>query len=197
MDSINFVRERRRKLSKVEVQDRVWLRWSMIATGVVAVVVLVIVGVGFFFRWQVSQVQAQQASLKKEVASQVEVERSYVIFANKLRMIKDIVEDRADKQAAIAYFTQAFGSDGLLREINFAADKRIVDFRVQAPDVFAFQRVLQLLDSPAVRERYPKIKREELRRTGLGTYEIGVSIDLGPDKSASPAAGGASPAAKR
>lgn len=187
-DSINFVRERRRKLSKVEVQDRVWLRWSMIATGVVSGLVLVIVGVGLFFRWQVSQVQAQQESLKKEVASQVEVERSYVIFANKLRMIKDIVENRADKQAAIAYFTQAFGSDGLLREITFAADKRIVDFRVQAPDVFAFQRVLQLLDSPAVRERYPKIKREELRRTGLGTYEIGVTIDLGPDKSASPAA---------
>ncbi len=31
-DSINFVRERRRQLTKIEVQDRIWMRWSMIGT---------------------------------------------------------------------------------------------------------------------------------------------------------------------
>ncbi len=146
--------------------------------GVIAVVMLASVGVRLFFGYQVQRTKSEQDRLKREVASKQEVERSYVIFSNKLKMLQEIVSGRADKQAAIAFFTQAFGPEVLLKEISYEASDRKVSFRLQTDTVFSLERVVALLDSPEVRATYPKLERDELRRSNTGTYEVGVIVSL-------------------
>src|SRR5687768_4912754 len=100
--TINFVRQRQKLLSKQQQQDLLALRYAGIGAGIVALVTAVVLGGRFWLQFQLDELKAQETLLKRSVLSQEEMERSYVVFANKLKVIKQLLEDRSDKKAAIA-----------------------------------------------------------------------------------------------
>lgn len=193
-EGINFVRERRRRLSKSEVTDRQLLRMAMIALSGVFVAFLVVMGVQFGLTFQVNQAKAKQASLKRTVLSQEEIEKSYVLFANKLKSLGEIFTTRTNKQQAISYYTALFGPQVLMKEINYEADAGILSFGLNSPSIFLLQQVFDKLDSAEVQQLYPTLNKSELRRQNDGSYDMTVTVELLTKPSPSPKAA-ASPAA--
>lgn len=178
MLTINFVRDRRRELSKQEVTDRLWFRYSLMAAGVVMAVALVVVGVRLFLTFRVSQVMARQTQLKQSITSQQDVERSYVIFFQKLKILSELFDQKSNKQAAIQFFGTIFGPQVLIQEINYLAEDGILSFGLQADDVFVLEQVFATLNSPAVKEQFVDVSKSELRRQADGSYQITVTVQL-------------------
>lgn len=176
--TINFVRDRRRQLSKQELREQVWFRYSLMGFGVVVAVCLVAVGVRLFLGFQVRQVIARQDQLKVSLTSQEDVEKSYILFFQKLRVLKDLFNQKSNKQEAINFFGTIFGPDVLIQEINYLAEDAILSFGLRANDVFVLDRVFNTLNSTPVKEQFVAVNKSDLRRQDDGTYMMTVTVQL-------------------
>lgn len=192
-DSINFVRERHRRLTKNDLTDQRIFRGTGIAFAALLVVFLGVMGVQFFFRFQLDQTVKRQDNLKLSVLSQSQIEKSYVLFANKLKALGDIFTNRTNKQQAIQFFTSLFGPQVLIQEITYEADEALLSFSLNAPNVFILQEVFTKLDAPEVRAQFASLSKSELQRQNSGNYVMNVTVELKGKPSPSPAA---KPAAK-
>lgn len=176
--SINFLKDRQKKLTKQQLLD---LRAWQISAGIFGVVILValsMAGVAFWQNRRLAQFQDQRALLKKQVLSQEEIERSYVIFAHKLKTLRQLLDQRSDKQQAITFFSSLFGPDVAIREISYDADDSLVSFGLRSKSVFVLESVFAQLDSPQIKQQFKDLSRSELRRTNEGTYDLKVTVVL-------------------
>lgn len=182
MIEINFVSQRRKKLTKLEQSDRKIFKISIgLFTGVI-VVFLVVIGLRFFLINQVAGLKTSQNSLKSQVVSQEEVERSFVIFVNKLKVLGELFSQRQDKQQAISFFSQVFGSEVLIKEISYDADSSLLTFGLKANDVFILENVFTTLSSEQALERFDTLSKSNLRRSLDGSYIVQVTVGLKEDK---------------
>lgn len=182
MGSINFVRDRRRKLSSIQVKDRVWLRRSLIALGVVTTILVIVGGAQLFLSRMVGQVQAQQTATKQQIVDREDTEKAFVISLRKLGLLTEIFQERQNKQQAIEYFSSVFGAQVLVLEIEYRAEEQLLTFRLQAQDVFVLEQVLERLKSDDVTSRFAGVKASDLQRTSQGNYEMTVAVTLGVSK---------------
>lgn len=182
-DSVNFVKERRRSLTKTQKQDQLLLRSALIAFGGILAVFLVVVGVQFYLTFQFSQLRTRHQELSNSVLSQDGTERSYLILINKIKVIAQLLKARTGKQQAIEYFTNLFGQDVLIRELTYIEKDGLLSFGLEATNVFVLDRLLELLNSPEVTDRFASVSTSELSRTGDGIYTLLVTVSLEEPKS--------------
>lgn len=178
---INFLRHRRKRLTKAQAQDKKALRFSLIGFGVVVGIALITSGIHFFFIQRQNTLQREQDQLKAAILAQENAERTYVLLAGKLEAANQIFKLRQDKQAAIAFFYNQLGPNIILQQIEY--DPQIVSdqqlrITVQAPEIFTFEQVKAVITSEAVKSQYPGITASNVNRESEGKYTIQLEIPL-------------------
>lgn len=186
--TINFVRERRRNLSRQEVDDRKILKVvtnSMFALGVL---ILVAVGARLFLLFQIESIKSEQKQVQTAIAQKEVIEEQYTIFVNKLKILTELFGKRKEKQEALAYFSSLFGPDVIISQLSYTAGDEILSFVLQASNIFTMEEVFNIISSSEVSARYPTIEKESLRRAPDGTYGMQVTLYFGDEPLVDPSA---------
>ncbi|MCB9801167.1 MAG: hypothetical protein H6773_03220 [Pseudomonadales bacterium] len=177
---INFVANRRKRLTQQQLQDEKWFRYAIIGVMVIFVFFLIVVSVRFFLVYRFNRLEEDQANTRKAISAQENIEKDYNIFAHKLRALSDLFGKRQDKQEAMVYFSQAFGPHVIISGIDYSEDdNNIVSFTLTAPSVFDLENVFKVLESDEVKQKYAKVDRSDLGRGENGAYTIKLTIILG------------------
>jgi hypothetical protein len=177
-NSINFLSTQHRKGTEQQKRDRQWFKWSLFGLGGVIVVLLAAIGSSFFLQYQVGRAKNTAQDLEREILASEEVEKSAVVLAKKVSILKILFDERQDKQQAIEYFSNLFGDNVVLKDITYQASEGILSLRVQAFSVFELERVFALLQQEETTSRYATVATSDLRRDQEGAYAMNLTIDL-------------------
>lgn len=177
--SINFVGDKRKKLTKVQAQDKkIMTIMIYILVGVFAVF-LIVVGLRLFYVYRVKTVNDEQVEVKSAILSKESIEKEYIIFAQKLKKLSVLFGKRKNKQEALVFFSEIFGEDVIVSGIDYSsADEDVVTFTIKTPDVFVMEKVFDILQSEDVTNEYPQISKSSMRRAQSGNYTINLAVIL-------------------
>lgn len=181
VNSINFVREQRRRLGRQQQLDLKVFRSVSLAGGVAVALLVVSVAVRILMGLQVQAAINQQNQQLAIITAQAENERSYVTFATKLTTLSELFTNRRNKQEAIAFFSTLFDNTVLINAISYRADDNQLIFGMQTQNVFSLDRVINILSSQDVKNRFAAISYEELNRGENGEYQLKVIVSLKPE----------------
>lgn len=179
--TINFVRERRRNLTRQEQDDRKILKFTTFGLFGLGAVILVIVAARLFLLYQIKTVQDKQERVQSAIMEKVEIEEQYTIFANKLNILTELFGKRREKQEALAYFSSLFGSDVIINQLSYTAGDEVLSFVLQTTSIFTMEQVFNVISSDQVTARYPTIKKQSLRRSLDGSYGMQVTLYFGDE----------------
>jgi hypothetical protein len=184
---INFLAERRKGLTKTELQDRKIMRIASIVFGGVFVVFLVVFGVRFYFDRQLYQVREAQKSARSQILNNETTERSFVVFVYKLTALANLTQDKQEKNQAITFFSNLFGPDVFIRQMSFLEKEKILSLRIQSDSIFSLKQVFEILNSQEVRNQFVSINPSDLMRTPQGNYEMVITAVVKQQPAAAPA----------
>lgn len=176
--SINFVRDRQRNLTRLEIQDRQIFRWMLIATSVAVALVLVAVGVRLLFLYQLRQVTEEQKQQREAIAAKEEIERSFTLFSFKLKALTDLFGKRKEKQETLEYFSNLFDKDVVISQLSYSGSDEELTFTLRAKNVFIMDMVMNTLNGSEVKEKYPNMRKTRMLRGSDGAYSMNLSIAL-------------------
>lgn len=188
--TINFVRERRRNLTRQEQDDRKILKFVTFGLFGLGALILVIVATRLFLLYQIQSVQNQQKQVQASITEKIQIEEQYTIFANKLKILTELFGKRKEKQEALAYFSSLFGSDVIINQLSYKAGDEVLSFVLQSTSIFTMEEVFNIISSNEVTSRYPTIKKESLRRSLDGSYGMQVTLYFGDEPPEIPPAEG-------
>lgn len=177
-ENVNFVKHRRRLLTKRQGQDQSLFRLSLIIVIVCFVLFLIAAGLRVYFSYSLNRVITQQNTYKTLVEGQQDNERAYLVFAAKLKILAGLFDQRRDKQQAIEYFTHAFDQNVLLSNISYEETGSLLTLGLQSNNIFVLQTVLDTLQDQVVRQQFQSLALSELKRSNLGQYQVTVTVVL-------------------
>jgi hypothetical protein len=173
---INFLGERRKKLTKQETVDRRVMMMAGFVLSVVVLTFLVIFVIRLYLGNSLFQKVTAQKTARNEITSNESLERSFVVFVNKLKALTQIDQAKKDKNEVIQFFEQTFGAQAMIKKIEFDQTEKLLVFRLQSNDIFALRQVLDVANSPVVQSKYTSVKTSDLRRSSDGSYEITIAV---------------------
>ena len=176
--SINFVQDRQKRRSVVEDKDKQFLVKSGMILGATVTLLLLAVGVRLFFQMNLDKNLNKQEEVRQSILSRKQFEITYLVFAHKLEELTELFDKRKNKQEAIAYFAQVFGSDVVISQITYSADNDEISLGLTAESVFVLNRVFETLQSEALKKEYPEVRKNDLRRAQDGTYIMDLTVPL-------------------
>lgn len=186
---INFVRERQRNLTRLEEQDRVMFRWASIGLGVLIGIIFIVVGVRLFFLYRLRVVSEDQKNLRQAIVQKEEIERSFTVFAYKLKMLTELFGKRKEKQETLEYFSNLFDDSVVIRQLSYSSETEELSFNLESKNIFVLEKVMEVMQSDEIKQKYPTISKDGLRRKSDGAYGMLVSIALGERKIDTPVDG--------
>ncbi|HCR81387.1 MAG: hypothetical protein UY13_C0002G0519 [Candidatus Pacebacteria bacterium GW2011_GWB1_47_8] len=178
MSEINFLQRRRAGLTKVEKQDFVYRRYALIFFSVAFSLFVVSIGSHIFLTQRLKRLSVQHQSLTEQIANDEPVEISFLIFSQKLKSIREIYENRSNKQQAIDYFSNIFGEQVFLSGMNYGGEGNQLTLRLTSEDIFAFENTLNVLDSTEVKNAFSSVTKSGLRRDETGSYSLDLAVEL-------------------
>jgi len=177
---INFLHQHRKKLTRIEQTDRQLFRYATFgAVGVVAVACLVLGGSLFLYFSTARQLDRQER-LEAAIIQQEPIERSALILASKVRALTELMNQRSDKQQAISYFSNLFGDQVLIKDIDFQSGDGVLSLSLESRSVFVLNTVIDLLNDPQTTSRFTSLSKSNLARSKDGKYMITVTVVLTP-----------------
>lgn len=186
--NINFVRERRKTISRQEVDDKKILGWVVRGLIALGVVVLAVVGTRFYFSYSIQALQVEQKEVQQAIVEKEEVEEKFTVFAHKLKIVTELFGKRREKQDALKYFSNLFDSNVLITQLSYKAGDEILSFVIQSNSIFTLDTVFTIMGSDDVKSRYPDIQKDSLRRQQDGSYGMQVTLYFGDKPAALPTA---------
>ncbi|MBU2543019.1 hypothetical protein KJ707_00415 [Patescibacteria group bacterium] len=181
MMDINFVRNRIKTLTKLAQGDKKIFNIAGVTTAVFLVILVGIFGLRFYLISQLSKIENSKQSLLARIKSQENTEKSFVIFVDKLRVLSGVFAERKDKQDAISYFSQVFGSDVVIDRIAYDASSQFLAFGVMAADVFTLENVFETLASEQSVQKFSSLTKSNLQRNSKGIYQMQITVVLGKE----------------
>lgn len=179
MANINFVSLRQKKLSKLSQKDLRVFKIAGLVTGIFLTILALLSAYKIYLNLQLKKTEQAQQQILSQIKNQEDLERSFIVFVNKLNILSEIFQKRKNKQESIAYFSQIFGSEVTIDQIAYDDSSQIISFRVIAADVFTLDKVFELLENAVEEERFSSLSRSNLDRSGRGTYQLQITITLG------------------
>ena len=173
---INFLRDRRKKVTKQEKDDRHFLWLSSAIFGGLLCIFLVVLGIHFYLNQQIQTVLVQEKQARDAIVSGQEVEKTFVVFVNKLVILAQLYQDRLDKKEAITYFSNIFGPSVFIRKITFDPQEKLLVFGVQSSDVFQLQNIFTIINSADTQQKFQSVTSSDLIRSSDGTYQMSVIV---------------------
>ncbi len=177
-EGVNFVKNRRRALTKLQQLDQKWFKYAGAVLAVILILFIASIGARLALTFNVKTIKDDQNRFRQLVVDQEENERSFVIFVAKIKSLVDLFNKRRDKQAAIQFFTGNFDTDVLVSNITYDADESILAFGLESKDVFTLEKVFQTVQSPTVKDQFEQVKLSELKRSTDGKYRLLVTVVL-------------------
>lgn len=172
---INFLAERRKSLTKVEIQDRKVIRIASIAFSAVFLAFLVIFGIRFYFERQLLQVKEAQKVARAQILNDQAIERSFVIFVYKLTALANLTQDKQEKNQALNFFSNLFGPDVFVTQMTFLEKEKILSLKIQSDSIFSLRQIFELMNTAPVREQFVSVNPSDLMRTPNGDYEMVIT----------------------
>ncbi len=177
--AINFVGERRKKLTQAQKQDNKILKIAVNVLVGVFTIFLIVVGARFYFVFQVKNIKDTESQIRARILANEPVERDYIIFAQKLKQLSVFFGKRQDKQEALSFFSEIFGDEVIVSGIDYSStDADTVSFTIKTPNVFVMERVFSTLASDQVTSVYPNITKSSMRRSATGNYTVDLAVIL-------------------
>lgn len=177
---INFLAERRKGLTKVEVQDRKIIRIASMIFGGIFLLFLIVFGIRFYFDRQLFQVREAQKAARSQILNDQAIERSFVIFVYKLTALANLTQDKQEKNEALNFFSNMFGSDVFVTQMSYLEKERILSLKIQSDSVFSLKTAFELLNTDAVRQEFSSVNPSDLTRTAQGDYEMVITAVVKP-----------------
>lgn len=175
---INFVQSRRKQLTKNQENDLKIFKISGAVFGVLVVIFLVALSINFYLQFRIKSIKDQEKRMESQILSNGLIEQSILVTTEKLKILAELFDQRYDKQAAIEYFSSIFGPEVLIKDINYAADEKILSLRVQATSIFILEQVFAQLSNPEVEQKFGIINKSELIRNDRGRYSMAITLSL-------------------
>lgn len=175
---INFVQARRKQLTKHQQSDLKIFKITSITFGVLIAIFLVVLSTDLFLQFRVKSLMNQEKQIESQILGHGLVEQSILITTEKLKLLTDFFNQRYDKQAAIEYFSQIFGPEVMINDINYEADENILSLRIRSSSVFILEQVFAQLANPEVAARFGSISRSALTRDDRGKYSMTITLTL-------------------
>jgi hypothetical protein len=179
---INFLNERRKKLTKQESGDRNIMMMTGYFVAIIFIISCVAFGVSFYFDRQVFDLQEAQKVARSQITTNQNVEKSFVIFVHKLSSLANIYQDKQDKKAVIQFFSSAFDPSISIQEISFNQPEKLLTFHLQSEDIFAMQKVFSLFNSPDFRVKFQSVNLSNLSRSSDGRYIVVITVSTNKPK---------------
>lgn len=175
---INFVQDRAKQTQIQDAQDRKIL-FKVVIGLVVALVLLVVAGgVRLGFNWQLEQAKKTYATTQKNLELSEQEQTQYQSFMQKVVVLSEIYAERRDKQEALAFFRTLFDQGVSISGLSYDDKNKALTFSLTANSVFVLEMVLNRIDSPETRAKYPDISPDSIRRGADGKYTAKITVAL-------------------
>lgn len=178
MAEINFLSQRRSIVTRTDQQDLKLKKYALIGFGIAVTVFFVSAGANIFFTNRLNQLATQNKAVTDQIAQDEPVEINFLVFAQKLKSVQEIYENRSNKQQAIDFFSNIFGGQVFLSGMSYEEGENALSLRLTSEDVFAFDNTLAILDSEEVKNVFSGVEKSSLRRDENGTYSLDISVEL-------------------
>lgn len=178
MKQINFVRYRRRQLTKIEERDARNFRWALYGFAATVVVLLVVMGARFVLASQLKRTSDSITSLKQSIKNKQHIEEEYLIFMKKVQVITDLFGQRREKQQALSYFSSLFDPEIIVSQLTYDADTHTLSFTLRAPSIFSMKEVFDTMRSSNVKAMYPTFSIGQLSRAADASYSMDIVLPL-------------------
>lgn len=178
MSEINFLTARRTSLGKLNRQDLIYRKYTLVAFLLAFGLFAIAAVTNLILNLRLNQVSSQAKALTGQIADNEPVEVSFLIFANKLKSVREIYENRSNKQQAIDYFSNLFGEQVFLSGMNYGGEDNQLTLRLTSRDIFAFENTLNVLDSDEVKNTFSSVSKSGLRRDETGGYSLDLAVEL-------------------
>ncbi len=180
---INFLRDRRKTLSKRQKLDIKILKITAVVFGVVLLGFVITFGVSFFYTYSFNKFEAMEQRLTQQIVDNEDTEKLFVVTVHKLKALVGINDKRKNKQQAIEFFSTVFGDEVLVKQIEYSGQDDLLTFRLESKDVFVLEEVFYKLKQPDVAAEFNSIATSNLSRADTGRYQLSVAVVLKPIKS--------------
>lgn len=178
MNKINFVRHRRRELTKLEVQDAQNFRYGLYAFGGILLVLLLVMGARFYLVSQIKSNTDRNTSLEQSIKNKQQIEDEYLLLMKKVQIITDLFGQRREKQEALSYFSSLFDPEIIISQLSYDADTHTLSFTLRAPSIFSMKEVFDTLLSADVKATYPTFSIDQISRAMDASYNMGITLPL-------------------
>jgi cell division protein FtsL len=176
MISVNFLSKINQKLSRQQKKDKKIFKALLVVFGVVFTAFFLVFASSLYLQYRLKAVKAQIEQVKKQIDAEQQLEANYLFFVNKLIIIRELFDQRADKQIAIGYFSDLLGPNIEISGLNYDMETGILSLTITSPHVFYLEDVFQALDRPEVRENFASFEKSALSRQITGEYSFVLTV---------------------
>lgn len=176
MISVNFLSQINKKLSRQQKKDKKIFKIILIFFSVIFTAFFLVFASSLYLQYRLKSVKAQIEQVKKQINAEQQLEADYLFFVNKLIIIRELFDQRADKQIAIGYFSDLLGPNIEISGLNYDMETGILSLTITSPHVFYLEEVFTILDQPEVRENFASFEKNTLNRQMNGEYSFILTI---------------------
>ena len=181
MKDINFLSQQNRELTGQQKKDVQILKYATIGFAAVAVIFIILFGARLYFQLKLKNLQTQVNTVSQQIDSNQKLEASYLFFIDKLKIIKQLFDQRSDKQIALSYFSSLFGPEITISGLTYDMEEGILSLRVLSPHVFYLEEAFDVLDDPNVIKHFVTLNKTNLTRIGTGEYTFSLTVTFKED----------------
>ena len=179
---INFLRQRKKDLSEVQLVDKKYAIWSGYLILFIFLAMILVVGVDYFFTTRTQTIQSRQKEVQSKISSYAAVEKEYVALAKKLELISTLLTSRDERRDAIIFITKLFSQEeAILKELQIDSDG-ILRFQIVSKNVFVMNQTMKRLQQDDIRQQFDSLAMTDLSRNQNGEYSVEVSVVISQKK---------------
>jgi hypothetical protein len=104
-----------------------------------------------------------------------------LFFVDKLKIIRQLFDNRSDKQIAMGFFQDLFGPNINISGLTYDMETGILSLTVSSPHVFYLEEALDVLDDPAVKKHFATMTKTALTRNLDASYNFRLNVSFSED----------------
>jgi hypothetical protein len=178
MIDINFLSQRRITLTKVEEGDKKTYLLSIAFFAISMAIFIIVFGTKIFFQNSIKKSTQTQKAIQQMILDEEPTEVAFLIFSNKLKTIKDLFENRSDKQEAIGFFSELFGPNVFIGGMEYNEKDSILSLKSTSSNIFELEKTFNLLNDNSVKEKFSSLEKTSLSRKDDGGYSFQLLVGL-------------------
>lgn len=171
---VNFLKERNRMQELILLRDKKIAQITSIVLGVFLFVVVALLAFQFYLQARLNSVKAQEASEQQVIQGLASIQNTYVGVSKKVKTVEEIFNKRSNKWDAITFFYRILPAGASINSVDLQSQNvtNQLSFSIQAPSVFVYDQLSQVIQSDAVKKSGYDLSLGALSRSKDGSYRI-------------------------